>query len=96
MRSERMHHRLLASWPVPAATWALLAIVYTPTLAALWGEWMSHPYGGHGVFVPAFAAVLVWRDRDGLRAAAGWGSRWGLALLAAAFALLLALSLIHI
>jgi exosortase len=89
MRSERLQAGLLAPSQVPAAACVLLAIVYAPTFVALWGEWMSHPYGGHGIFVPAFAAVLAWRERDALRASAGPGSRWGIALFACALAMLL-------
>jgi exosortase len=47
----------------------LLLAAYIPTLAAMARLWGSHPYAGHGMFVPAFSAMFLWLDRDHLRAA---------------------------
>jgi exosortase len=46
----------------------LLAVAYIPTLAVMAQLWTSHPYAGHGMFVPAFSAMFLWLDRDRLRA----------------------------
>lgn len=47
---------------------ALLAVVYAPLLPALVHAWRVDPYAGHGLFVPAYSAVLLWLDRQRLAA----------------------------
>lgn len=46
----------------------VLTLPYIPTLAAMARLWVSHPYAGHGMLVPAFSAMFLWLDRDRLRA----------------------------
>ena len=57
-----------------------LAALYWPVLAGMAWEWWTDQYAGHGMFVPAFSALLLWMDRDRLRAAAGRGEPAGLLL----------------
>jgi exosortase len=65
---------------------ALIAAAYVPVAADLMRLWSSHPYAGHGMFVPAFSAIVAWSDRNRLRAAAGSGHPGGVALVALALA----------
>lgn len=65
-----------------------VAVLYVPVARGLAHVWATDPYAGHGPFVPAFAAVMLWADRDRLRAAASGGSRLGLLLIGAGAALL--------
>jgi exosortase len=57
----------------------VLAVVYAPVVGHMVWIWRTHPYAGHGMFVPAFSGVLLWIDRDRLRAAAGRGHPAGIA-----------------
>jgi len=43
-----------------------MAICYFPVLQALVKQWNSDPDMGHGFFVPAIAAYIVWQSRDDL------------------------------
>ena len=56
----------------------LLAAIYVPTSAEMARAWWTHPYAGHGMFVPAFSAFVAWMDRRRLRAACSRGSWAGL------------------
>jgi exosortase len=67
---------------------AVLAIAYGPTLYDLVYEGWTDTYAGHVLFVPAFAALLIWMDRDRLRAVATKGSPEGLAVVVAALVVL--------
>jgi exosortase len=40
-----------------------LALVYAPVVRELVHVWRVDPYGGHGMFVPAYSALLLWFDR---------------------------------
>ena len=40
-----------------------LALVYAPVVRELVHVWRVDPYGGHGMFVPAYSALLFWFDR---------------------------------
>jgi exosortase len=46
----------------------LIAWLYAPVLARLFGVWMHDPFFSHGIFVPAFALLVLWRDRKKLKA----------------------------
>lgn len=45
-----------------------LALVYAPVIRELVNVWRVDPYGGHGMFVPAYSAILLWFDRRRLAA----------------------------
>ena len=45
--------------------------IYAPVLTEMARIWWTHPYAGHGMFVPLFSAFLLWVDRDRLRAVTG-------------------------
>lgn len=49
----------------------VVAGIYAPVLAEMARIWWTHPYAGHGMFVPVFSAFLLCMDRDRLRAASG-------------------------
>jgi len=55
-----------------------LAGIYSPALAEMARVWWTNTYAGHGMFVPLFSALLVWMDRDRIRAAAGRGDPAGM------------------
>ena len=80
--------------PAPPGRLVVLAValavaaLYVPLGVWMAGEWRTHPYAGHGMFVPAISAVILWGDRDRLRAAVGPGARGGLLLVVAALGLL--------
>jgi exosortase len=64
----------------------LIGWLYAPVLARLFAVWMYDPFFSHGIFVPAFAALVLWRDRKKLKvieAAPSWAGLplIGLALL---------------
>jgi exosortase len=46
----------------------VIAWLYAPVLARLFAVWMCSPFFSHGIFVPAFAALVLWRDREKLKA----------------------------
>jgi Transmembrane exosortase (Exosortase_EpsH) len=46
----------------------VIAWLYAPVLARLFAVWMYSPFFSHGIFVPAFAALVLWRDRKKLKA----------------------------
>lgn len=54
-----------------SAIWALgllgLAGLYAPVLSQMARIWWTDTYAAHGVFVPAFSALLLWMDRARLR-----------------------------
>ena len=45
-----------------------LALVYAPVIRDLVHVWRVDSYGGHGMFVPVYSAVLLWFDRRRLAA----------------------------
>ena len=45
----------------------LIAWLYAPVLARLFAAWMFDPFFSHGIFVPAFALLVLWRDRKKLK-----------------------------
>jgi exosortase len=55
---------------------ALVAVLYWNTFAWWWTEWTAKgSFYAHAVFVPFFVAVMVWRNRERL-AAAAWKPSW--------------------
>ena len=77
---------LIPWWKKPQAWRAavLLALtgwLYAPVLVRLVAQWWSDPNFSHGFFVPAFAAYVLWEDRDRLYAIQGSPSNWGLLLI---------------
>src|ERR1700722_9725350 len=60
----------LPRWQV-AAMLLLIAWLYTPILIRLVLQWVGpahDPNFQHGIFVPIFAAFVIWQDRERLRA----------------------------
>ncbi len=58
----------------------LIAWLYAPVLARLFAVWMHDPFFSHGIFVPAFALLVLWRDRKKLKAIEAAPSLAGLPL----------------
>jgi exosortase len=77
-----------------AAAWLLLGLallaVYAPHVAYMADNWWNDPNYSHGFLVPLVAAYLLWRDRGGLRQAAGGPNAWGLVVMAAGLLILVA------
>jgi len=72
-----------------AAAAGLGAIAFAPGAREMASRWLAPDgYYGHGPLVPAVCAWLLWRDREALGEVARSSSRAGLALVAAAVALL--------
>jgi exosortase len=46
----------------------LVVIMYAPVLRSLARQWWDDPNYGHGIFVPVFAAYVLWCERDRWRA----------------------------
>lgn len=67
-----------------------LAGLYAPVFADLARAWWNDQYAGHGMFVPAFSAFLVWSDRERIRATIGRASRAGIPVILLALAILAA------
>ena len=81
-----VHLRSTSGWPVSLgvlglAIAALLVGLYWAVLRDLARQWWSDPDYGHGFLVPLFSALLLWRERDRLRALTPRGASAGLALL---------------
>jgi exosortase len=65
------------------------SVAYWPTAGQMLHAWRTHPYAGHGVFVPAMSLIILWGDWARVRAAAAPGSLGGAALVLGGFGLLL-------
>jgi len=61
---------------------ALLLAVYAPVLKNLIRQWNNDPDMGHGFFVPAVVAYIIWQDRDELSAMKPEPNLWGLLVIA--------------
>src|SRR5690348_1396376 len=59
----------------------LAALAFVPAARTLLDVGRTNEYAGHSLFVPLFAAVVAWTDRDRLRAAAGPGDSRGACLI---------------
>jgi len=72
----------LPRWQV-AAILLLTAWLYTPIMIRLFLQWVGRhhdPNFQHGIFVPIFAAFVIWQDRERLRAIPSSPSWAGLVL----------------
>ena len=67
-------------WPA-AVLFALVAWLYAPILGRLALQWWQDPNFSHGFFVPAFAAFVLWQDRERLAKISPAPSIWGLAVI---------------
>jgi exosortase len=65
-----------------------VAGLYAPVFADMARAWWTHPYAGHGVFVPAFSAFLVLWHWDRIHAAAGRPNPAGILVIILALATL--------
>lgn len=81
--------QLILSLPFLAAL-VLLWLLYGDTFGIWWFLWREPgSFYAHAMFVPVFAGVMIWRNREQL-AAARWNPSWaGLGLLVLAMGLLL-------
>ena len=75
--------------PPPTFPWGgivwfgvLLIVCYAPVLKLLVWQWANDEDMGHGFFVPAIAAWIVWQKRAELLAIPAKPNYWGLALVA--------------
>ena len=73
----------LPQWQA-AALLLLIAWLYAAILARLFTQWINDPNFSHGIFVPAFAAFVLWRNRSELKAIEPVPSWTGLPLIVAA------------
>src|SRR5207245_6604072 len=67
---------------------AALALAFAPLARELVHLWRVDPYAGHGMFVPAYSAVLLWFDRQRLAATPRSREPAGALVVLAALALL--------
>src|SRR5689334_16331654 len=83
---------------IPPAALATLAIAIGLTAVVYWGamkwwvvEWTAKgSFYAHGIFIPFFVGLMVWRDRERLRRLPVERCWWGLPLVFVALALVLA------
>jgi exosortase len=68
---------------------ALVVVLYAPVLSSLARQWWDDPNYGHGIFVPMFAAYVLWSERDRWGALPFRTNRLGLAIMVFAIGLLL-------
>jgi len=64
--SERRTALGHAPW-IAAVAAAVIAVAYAPLAPELLRVWRTDEYAGHGMFVPAYSAFLLWMDRERLR-----------------------------
>ena len=55
-------------WWQGAAILLLIGWLYASILAHLFAQWINDPNFQHGIFVPAFAGYVLWRNRSELKA----------------------------
>src|SRR2546421_11426104 len=66
----------------------LIGFLYINALNWWYYEWTAlGTYYQHGVFIPFFVALMIWRDRERLRRLPLSRSWWGLALIVPAIAI---------
>ncbi len=63
---SRLRSAVGTPWAALAWYGALLVILYAPVLARMVYEWATIEEMGHGFFVPAVAAYLIWQRRQAL------------------------------
>jgi exosortase len=59
----------------------LVVIMYAPVFSSLARQWWDDPNYGHGVFVPVFAAYVLWCERDRWRAQTFRTNNFGFAIM---------------
>jgi exosortase len=59
----------------------MLALLYANILARLFNQWMNDKNSAHGIFVPAFAALVLWNTREKLKSISPAPSWSGLPIL---------------
>jgi exosortase len=69
------------SWLAALSLSALVIVLYAPVLGSLVKQWWSDPNYGHGFFVPAFAAYVLWSERDRWSAQPFRPNNFGLAIM---------------
>lgn len=69
------------SWVTIGWVAGLLAICYAPVLVKLVNQWTFDPDMGHGFFVPAIAAAIVWHKRNQIAGKIPKPNWWGLAIM---------------
>jgi len=83
--------RFFAGLPVwqGAALLLLIAWLYASILVRLFTQWINDPNFSHGIFVPAFSAFVLWRNRNELKTIEPAPSWAGLPLIVAALVTLM-------
>src|SRR3954454_11318756 len=56
----------------------LILLCYAPAVRSLAGDWMHDDNMGHGFFVPAVVAYIVWQQQDELKKIPLRTNWWGL------------------
>jgi exosortase len=56
----------------------LILVCYAPAVRSLVGDWMHDDDMGHGFFVPAVAAYIIWQQKDELKKIPPRTNWWGL------------------
>jgi exosortase len=88
MRADRSFgsaRGLVRAW-LPWVAAAALIVVYVPFFETLAMVSAQHPYAGHVIFVPIFAAGLLWLERRQFRDSSDQGHASGMAVTALAVA----------
>jgi exosortase len=71
------------SFPWLTIAWfgALVFVCYAPVIVALVNNWGSDDDMGHGYFVPAISAYIIWLKKDALMKLVPEPNWWGLAII---------------
>jgi exosortase len=65
-------------WAPLASIALLIAVCYAPIIRSLVRQWIDDPDMGHGFFVPAVSAYIVWQRREEILAITPRPNWWGL------------------
>ena len=87
-KSPAAEKKNAAAWFATVSLSILVVILYAPVLGSLGRQWLDDPNYGHGIFVPIFAAYVLWRERDRWSALPVRGNNFGLMIMLFAIALL--------
>ena len=88
VRTQRGVSSALPSWQAVALL-LLLSLLYAGILARLFTQWMNDKNFQHGIFVPAFALFVVWKNRNKLKSIEPAPSWTGLFLMVVGLATLM-------
>ncbi|MCB2230076.1 exosortase/archaeosortase family protein [bacterium] len=80
MTTETLHARLTHSAGLLAVPFALLVVIYLPTLIDLVGDWWTDSNYSHGFLIPVVSGYLLWKKRDELQKSAAGFDYHGLVL----------------